>query len=348
MSKKLFILAIILAVVAVGISLFWNIGRKPSVPIKTVAQAALSTAAKNTPSQTTQSAPSPTKLPAPLVSHETQTQEMSAKISSLLNVWGSAPISFYGKVVDGQGNPIERAKADIVPWQSLTGEVQHNEKTTDAQGLFSITGIHGMRLNVSVSKEGYYQTPQATQIIGYQKEMDHYNPHPNPNDPEIFVLRKKGITEPLVMHSFYQSEVAKDGTPTNLDLQTGKETSGADTIQIQVWLQKGQNPNEWKGSVSVPGGGLMERTGDAYNFQAPANGYASEDVIERTPTAPEKRSRMTKEYWFHFADGRYARATIAFFIGGFQFVNVTSYLNPQPGHTNLEYDPDQAAQPASP
>ena len=275
-------------------------------------------------------------------------RERAAKILSLISVWASTPISFYGKVLDGEGNPIEGAKADIVPWQSLTGLVQHNEKTTDAKGLFSITGIHGMRLNVTVSKEGYYQPPQASQIIGYVKGLDNYNPRPNPNDPEVFVLRKKGITEPLIMHSFYQSEIAKDGTPTNLDLQTGKETVGADAVQIQIWTKdagvpkNGHHPYPWKACISVLGGGMQPRTGDGYNFQAPSSGYLSEEVIDMLPNDPKWSSQITKEYWFHFADGKYARATIGFFIGGFQFVNATSYLNPQPGHTNLEYDTNQA------
>jgi hypothetical protein len=272
----------------------------------------------------------------------------SLAIYTLLSFWSLTPINFYGKVIDGEGYPIEGAKADIrLSGLPLFGGNSFT-RTTDNYGLFSLRWKFGTDIIVGVTKDGYYTPPPPTRTFGYVKEVSTYAPHADPNAPAIFVLRKKGATEPLVMHSFHQAEVAKDGTPTNLDLQTGKETSGDDSIQIQVWLQKGQNPNEWKGRVSVPGGGMMERTGDTYNFQAPDYGYDSEEVIERTPSAPEKRSRMTKEYWFHFADGRYARATIEFYIGGFQNVCVTSYLNPQPSHTNLEYDTNQATTPTAP
>jgi hypothetical protein len=274
-------------------------------------------------------------------------KQEAAGIYSMLTQWASTPISFYGKVVDGQGNPIEGAKAEILPVQSLTSIPHTHHKVTDAQGLFSISGIHGIRLNIQVSKDEYYQTAQASKIIGYVKELDNYSPHADPNAPAIFVLRKKGVTEPLIMHSFKQVEVAKDGSPISLDLITGKKKAVTNALQIQIWTQdagvprNGRHPFAWKAIVSVPGGGLQPRKGDGYDFQAPTDGYASEEMIDMQPNDPNWNSEITKDYWIHFSDGLYARATIEFYIGRFQNIYVTSYLNPQPGHTNLEYNPDQ-------
>jgi len=263
------------------------------------------------------------------------------------------PIAFYGKVVDEKGVPIKEAKVIAQPADILNGSNKTYEKASDDEGLFSVTGVHGMGISIRVSKEGYYTDGKSSGMFGYASGSGCLPPHPNPNDPAIFFLRKMGQTEPLIMHSWNQAAVSKDGTPTTLNLYSGEKTQGSDSIMFEIWTQKPQdpkapNPFAWKSRLSVPGGSLQIRKGSPYNFQAPTDGYVSEDMIEMTETSSNWRTRVTKDYYFKFSDGRYARATVGYYIGGFQFVNVTSYLNPQPGHTNLEYDTNQAASPTTP
>ena len=50
-------------------------------------------------------------------------------------------------------------------------------------------------------------------------------------------------------------------------------------------------------------------------------------------------ARPEREYFAKLPDGRFARFTIHFYAGDRNFIVFTSYLNPQPGHRNLEFDP---------
>jgi hypothetical protein len=56
-------------------------------------------------------------------------------------------------------------------------------------------------------------------------------------------------------------------------------------------------------------------------------------------TAEQWASDVPKQYFAKLPDGRYARFSIEFYAGGRNFVVFQSYLNPEPGHRNLEFDP---------
>lgn len=295
----------------------------------------------------TNSSPAPIKSTAGQVAHDTEVKYEQ-------KFWQAAfltPITFYGKVEDEKGNPVADAKAIIMPGNTWNGSGQNYEKKTDEEGLFSIAGIHGLGVGVSVTKKGYYSDARSGGNFGYASGTGCSAPHRDPKDPAIFVLQKMGQTEPLIKHYWKQAVVAKDGAPTSLNLLNGQNTTGVNSIQIQAWVndaglpKNGTPPYPWKAIISVQGGGIMERKGGYYSFEATTDIYSNEIVVEMQANDPKWSTRVTKDYYFKFSDGRYARASIEFYIGGFQFVSVTSYLNPQPDHTNLEYDPEQMVKP---
>jgi hypothetical protein len=266
-------------------------------------------------------------------------------IYSLLTQWASTPISFYGKVVDGQGKPIEGATIVATPYNAEEHPVKIH-KITDSRGSFSVSGVHGAELRVTVSKSGYY--PPAEQNgpfipFGYVNGAG-YSPRDDPKNPAIFVLKKRGDPEPLVKLNHIRIVAPKDGTPVFFNLLNGQKTTGSDSIQIQTWVndavvpRNGYHPFPWKVIVSAGDGGFLPRTGDAYDFTAPKSGYTNQIVIDMQPTDPKWSAWLTKDYWIRFGDGKYARASIDFRVST---LNITSYLNPQPVHTNLEYNPDQ-------
>ena len=78
------------------------------------------------------------------------------------------PISFYGKVIDEKGNPIEGADVKFSAHDQTNPSIQssHYSCTSDKDGLFSVTGIHGAGLYVEVSKRGYYKTPAFDGHLG--------------------------------------------------------------------------------------------------------------------------------------------------------------------------------------
>jgi len=64
------------------------------------------------------------------------------------------PINFFGKVLDEQAQPIEGAQVHFV-WNDISEKGSSEVNTmSDAQGMFSLTGIKGKGLSVSITKKG--------------------------------------------------------------------------------------------------------------------------------------------------------------------------------------------------
>jgi hypothetical protein len=257
-----------------------------------------------------------------------------------------ASISFYGKVVDERGNPIEGAVAKLVAVDRPFSDGTSYEKTSDAQGLFSITGIHGAGLVVSVTKAGYYRTDQSTGSVSYGKlPTSDERAIPKPEAPAIFVLRKMGESVPLVHLESKGVRIVEDGTPVEVDLATGAQNrGGSETVRVEVWSDNptygAQGPYGWKARVSVPGGGLIERTGE-FDFEAPADGYVPTFETSMAQNAERWRNGFERQFFARLSDGHFARFTINLKTGGL-FFTLESFLNPTPGNRNLEFDPQKA------
>lgn len=219
---------------------------------------------------------------------------------------------------------------------------------SDGQGLFSVSG-HGLGLVVQVSKEGYYTTDKSTGNFTYVKEAGKLSVFNDPNAPAVFVLKKKGQAEALVVTQG-TVKIASDGTARPMSLTTGKTyiVPNGD-ITVQAWIQdqgvpvNSNKPYDWRCTVTVPGGGLQPRTGDAFDFIAPENGYQPSDQIDMPATAAPWTSSASRSYYLRLGNGDYARVDFTIAAENPHQFQITSYLNPTPGHRNLEYDPNQAA-----
>jgi len=91
----------------------------------------------------------------------------------------------------------------------------------------------------------------------------------------------------------------------------------------------------------VPGGGIQLRTGGEFDFTAPEDGYQPSAEINMLATDPMWRDSQSREYFLKLGNGIYARMSFVMGAGGYNAFEITSYLNPIPGHRNLEYDPSQ-------
>jgi len=245
------------------------------------------------------------------------------------------PISFYGKVVDEKGTPIEGATAKIGVADKIFQDPTFYTKISNADGLFSITDIHGLSLGINVSKDGYYRLPQSSQNYGYAAGEPSSGPIPTSDHPAIFMLRKKGVGVQLIVKSV-SSHLPRDGTPVDIDLEAGKVVStNTGNLQIELWSNFNQEepntPYDWKYQISVPGGGLIARTDDL-DFVAPNDGYQTSDANSFTAGQPHYNRRVEKQYFVQLADGKYARMDIS--VGG--AVNILAYINPTSGDHNLE------------
>ena len=194
------------------------------------------------------------------------------------------PIVFYGKVVDGNGNPIEGATVKfLVSDTSETGTTEY-PKLSGNDGQFFLDRIKGGSISVYVSKRGYY-----SKIGGSHFEYNTGSNHiPDPNNPVIFQLRRKGEAAELIKgHS--RVPLSRDGTPSKVNLITGKPSSeGHFTVQVWSSMANASNaPFDWKVILNVPDGGLLEFN-DEFPFLAPENGYTSSIEINMPASLGDK------------------------------------------------------------
>ena len=254
-----------------------------------------------------------------------------------------APIEFYGRVVDENDAGVPNARAFFV-WTDLSKEGHSTQATTsDAAGLFSLTGVRGKHLSVTVECDRYY--PSKSNITGFTYSGEDVNFVPKVREPVIFRLQKKGNAEALVVAKRKSFAIPRDGTPVDIDLIKRKPVPlGSGHLRVECWTyaEGAEQRYNWKCKISIPGGGLI-RSEKEFDFIAPADPYAPYDVIDM-PAALDTRwqSDVERRYFFKLPNSTYGRLTFAMIVGGDHFCIIEGFINPS-GSRNLEYDP--AAQP---
>lgn len=263
----------------------------------------------------------------------------------------SAPIAFYGRVQDQYGQQVPGALVDYSVLDKFFEPGTKKSGVADKNGYFSLTGVQGAAVTVGVSKEGYdpiYQQSNGAFSFGVPFDAQRDRPTPTKDNPTIFVLRKKAAAEPLVRVRSRQYDVAKNGIPAEVNLETGEPVgAGQGHLRVECWandqVKDAQGRFDWKCRVSVPGGGLVERNPE-YDFEAPEDSYRATDEIVMSNNAPRQQwsSEVEREYFVKLAGNRYARLKLTAFAGPRTFFVLESYLNPS-GSRNLEYDPAKQA-----
>jgi hypothetical protein len=282
----------------------------------------------------------PPSLPPPampIVQVLATTNSVGAK---RLALW-QAPIEFYGKVVDENSNAVAGAQVTF-HWTEIPTELGNRTSSTasDADGLFSLHGQHGPDLIVTVSKEGYYVPHRGQWGFHYALSSDILSP--DPHNPVVFVLRKKGRGESLITSSFPSgmgqiAQLHHDGTPVELDLFNGTQVpAGSGQLKLEFWraiTNQSANIFDWKCRLTVPGGGLVE-TPEEFAFQAPEGGYQSPVVIDMPVTNENWQGEIRSKYYLQLPDGKYGRIDFYFLPYNGVFT-VQSAINPT-GSRNLE------------
>lgn len=283
-------------------------------------------------------------VPGEEVKNEPDTNQQKAYMAAFLT-----PIAFWGKAVDESGWPVSGATVKLGANDNPNpmGEGSTYELTTDANGLFSIQDIRGISLSVQVSKDGYYSADQSRGKANYVLKNNTDLPVPTPDNPSIFVLRKMGEAAALV-RAENSANLSKNGAPVMIDLELGKASAQGD-VKVECWVQDQgvdtsvYNPYDWRCIISVPGGGLIERTG-SLDFTAPASDYRPSDEIQMPKTAEKWRQQASKEYFIKRANGTFGRVQIRVVTGANNYVRFESYVNPETGDRNLQYDPAKQIQ----
>ena len=336
--RNQFILALLLLVLAIGFFFaLRNTDKKPK-------RHQVPTTALVSPKLPTQATP-PT-VGGTLIPPSIQAEERRQAVDLVEAIY-SAPIAFYGRAQDQQGQPVPGAMVEYSILDRFFEPGSKKSGIADGKGNFSLTGVQGAALTVGVSKEGYdpiYQQSNGAFSFGAPHDSQRDRPTPTKDNPAIFVLRKRAEAEALVKVRSRQYEIAKDGAPAEVNLETGKPVAaGQGHLRVECWTdvqaKDAQGRFPWKCRVSVPGGGLLERNPE-HDFEAPKGSYLAADEIIMAPDDPQQRWSYSaeKQYFLKLADGRYARAKLNFYTGKRTIFVLESYLNPS-GSPNLELDP---------
>lgn len=246
------------------------------------------------------------------------------------------PISVFGKVVDDRGMPIAGANVEVAVADAPMQSPSRYSQSTDANGLFSLTGVHGLAFSLQASMGGYYSATESRAHRNVAVPGPGDAPDSSKERPTVLVLRKRGLAEPLITVESGQIEIPKGGQIKSIDLGIGE--SEGDALKVASWIGNTDvRPFDWRFQLSVPGGGLVERDGK-FEFEAPLQGYSQFLEVSMASTAERWTSSVEKEYFIKLRNERYARILIRFYPGKRNFVVTKSYVNPKPGSRNLEYD----------
>lgn len=258
----------------------------------------------------------------------------------ILNQW-QKPIEFYGKVIDENSNPVVAAK---IHFRWIATPYENGEETvdteSDSEGLFSLQGKSGASLTIWYGKEGYYSSSGGQMSFNYALGPDVISP--DPLNPIIFHLRKKGEGANLIQNSFPPGfgqiwQLHHDGTPIELDLLKGSENiTGSGQLTLELWRDisdMNKQPFDWKLQISIPGGGLVP-TDQEFAFEAPQSGYQPSIIIDMPATNQDWTGELRTKYYIQLPNGDYGRFDL-YLLSRNGVFTVNSAVNPT-GSQNLE------------
>jgi len=264
-------------------------------------------------------------------------EQSNAAYQKIIANW-QAPIEFYGKVIDENSNAVVGANVSFY-WFEQPTENGNKSFTTqsDAEGLFLLKGARGPTLAVSVSKEGYYSSKEREHPVFRYGSFAGDDFSPDPRNPVVFHLKKKGTSESLVKWK-RNYRISRDGTPFQINLSTGepaKAGMGDFTIQCPTENPKeGEQRYNWHCRLAILNGGMV-RTDEEFPFSAPETGYTPTIDIDMPADAKEWSDEARFKFYYHLADGRYGRISFSMIAHGQNFCLIDCVQNPS-GSRNLE------------
>lgn len=254
------------------------------------------------------------------------------------------PIRFYGKVIDENGHPVAGATASFI-WtdMSLKGS-STAELVSDGLGLFSLESVRGKRLQVRVSKEGYYTNPKNAFSFEYAAFFETNYHEPDREDPVVFRLRKVGEVPKDLLVRESLIGLMSNGTAQPIDLRrASKGSSGDMAISITRSDPKEGKKFDWSVAITgINGAGLIE-SDEPFMFEAPSEGYLPQYSYQFEASSPDWKNQLRKKYFVRSGDGRVYASLEINFMPRYQrgaAARVRFFVNPT-GSRNLEYQPNE-------
>lgn len=261
-------------------------------PAAAKAESAQSQAGQITPdNQAVAAAFNPGQSPRPQTAPPAMTREQKLELApNYMNV----PISFFGRVVDQDGNPLSGVQVvvSVRQWHhpvasvGLDSSFPKTELATDEGGYFQFANGSGDDLRIeALAKEGFEAEPKALRGFGYNTS-ERFTP--DQKNPVVFRMWKTGTKQPLVTGDIFLPTIP-DGRTYTLNLLKGTVAEGESEGDLRIAIKRSPDAAwgkkyEWSFELAVVNGGLKEES-DAYEsmYLAPEGDYAKKVTMDFQP-----------------------------------------------------------------
>jgi hypothetical protein len=271
------------------------------------------------------------------------------RVEEILSAINHKPIEFYGKVVDQGGAPLANVlvHASVIHNNGITAGLQKAQTTTNVAGLFSIQGMQGRTLGIGLEKQGYEYGGEhgPFQFTEFVPETERY--HPDSKNPVVFVMRKLQGAEPMVFFERKAFDLPADGVPVQIDLATAKKVSSGGDLTFSLvhpLAPRGQWLERYPWEVQISAAGLSEST-EKLMYLAPEAGYVSKLLYGEKGDEADERRQLQRSFYVRISNNCFARVKMDLHTQTNpsypSYVVLTWWLNPSPGHRNLEFDPER-------
>lgn len=318
---------LVLAVAAILLVLMWLL--LPRQPTQSPSAPQSNTVASPQPA----AGASPAFAPAPTAPHKVTDTTSAAGVdatpqhmprvqdSVFYSDW-KRPIMFYGKVVDEKGSPVSEANVHF-SWTDTSPSGRSQAATrTDTNGLLELSGVTGRSLLVDVGKTGYYSSRRDKTDFDYSPNFSLDPHHPDPDNPVVFHLRRKGAGTDLITSDYgikhkLGVQAPLDGTTVSVDLLSRKMGQGG---QLEISQRKpeylqARDGEAWTFQMAIPSGGFIEQDQE-FPFEAPEMGYQPVIAFQFNKGQTNWARAVKRSYYISFGQPpRYGWLTLETQIG---------------------------------
>lgn len=269
-------------------------------------------------------------------------EDRAEKLKAMVQT-SNVPISFWGKVIDEAGTPIPKALinyriqrarllgiAGIGPEKGVKSTI-----STDERGLFRILNTRGVLLEFEgFEKVGFLLMSNQPRTFAYSRSPEIHAP--NEHSPQVFVM-KSNIARNAVKSIRGKFELPWDGSALRIDLETGKVSqSGQLMVTAFRSAARGQVRGfEWRLSIKIDNGELIQEAAKEVAFIAPEHGYSSEWSSGSTSGAIPWRSGYRGNVYYR-VNGKYGRLNLEIYADSRESeigLHFESFLNESGGRS---------------
>lgn len=214
------------------------------------------------------------------------------------------PIVFYGKILDEREFPVAGAEvkygANSLEMNLLKEKRYQGTVRSDARGFFSISGIRGRDLSLSIAHPEYYNCSSNLDGFAYLDEMKTRGVPDSEDKAVIFRMVRKRNPVPLISHR------ASLRVPYGSDTQVSLRGRAAAETACQILIEASAAPpktadterHNWKVRLTIPTGGILEATNEI-EFLAPENGYRNSWEFSAAEDDPAWKSHFEKKFFLN-------------------------------------------------